>query len=296
VSLPREILPGRFYLLTRRCTQRQFLLRPDRTTNQTFLYCLAEAAQRHGVEIILSTAMSNHHHTVLFDRDAKVVQFMEHFHKMLAKAQNAHRGRWENLWSSEPPCLVRLVTRDDVIDKLVYAATNPVKDGLVEQAHQWPGVNALSDLLNGRVLEVRRPGHFFLSTGRMPATVRLEFVIPPELGPADDVRSVLRARVAEVEAMYAAERRRKGKRVLGVRAVLRQPWKASPTSVEPRRGLRPGLAARSVWARVEALARNRVFIEAYRVARATWLAGFDVVFPAGTYWLRRFAGVAVTAC
>ena len=28
--LPRQVLPGQFYMVTRRCTQRQFLLRPDR--------------------------------------------------------------------------------------------------------------------------------------------------------------------------------------------------------------------------------------------------------------------------
>jgi hypothetical protein len=31
----------------------------------------------------------------------------------------------------------------------------------------------------------------------------------------------------------------------------------------------------------------------YRVARLSWLAGLPAVFPAGTYWLHRFAGVTV---
>jgi hypothetical protein len=31
--LPRQALPRQFYLVTRRCTQRQFLLRPDPETN-----------------------------------------------------------------------------------------------------------------------------------------------------------------------------------------------------------------------------------------------------------------------
>jgi len=26
---PRQVLPNQFYMITRRCTQRQFLLRPD---------------------------------------------------------------------------------------------------------------------------------------------------------------------------------------------------------------------------------------------------------------------------
>ncbi|MCA9676821.1 MAG: hypothetical protein KC464_17435, partial [Myxococcales bacterium] len=70
-------------------------------------------------------------------------------------------------------------------------------------------------------------------------------------------------------------------------------WRSCPTSREPRRGLQPRVAARSVWARIEALQRNRAFIDAYRAARAAWLAGLDAVFPPGTYWLRRFASVVV---
>ena len=47
-------------MITRRCTQRQFLLRPDAITNQTFLYVLALAAERTGVEVILPSVQSNH--------------------------------------------------------------------------------------------------------------------------------------------------------------------------------------------------------------------------------------------
>ncbi|HWO25906.1 MAG TPA: hypothetical protein VNO30_44530 [Kofleriaceae bacterium] len=88
--------------------------------------------------------MSNHHHTVIFDRDGTFPAFTEHFHKLVAKSQNALRGRWENLWSSEQVCVVHLVDVADVMDKLVYVATNPVKDRLVEKVHHWPGVNGLA--------------------------------------------------------------------------------------------------------------------------------------------------------
>ena len=119
MSVPRQVLPGNFYMINRRCTQRQFLLRPDAATNNAFLYCLAEAAQRFGIEVILPSVLSNHHHTVLYDRHGTVIEFAEHLHKFVAKSQHALRGRWENFWSSEPLCLVRLGGRADVLDKLV---------------------------------------------------------------------------------------------------------------------------------------------------------------------------------
>jgi len=51
----------------------------------------------------------------------------------------------------------------------------------------------------------------------------------------------------------------------------------------------PRVAARSKWSRIEALLRNRAFRDAYIAARESFVAGVrDVIFPAGTYWLRRF--------
>ncbi|MCX5742490.1 MAG: hypothetical protein NT062_08345 [Proteobacteria bacterium] len=295
MSTPRQVLSGRYYMLTRRCTQRQFLLRPDTATNNVFAYCLAEAAQRFGIELLLTQQMSNHHHTVLFDRLGTVVEFMAHFHKLVAKCQNALHGRWENLWSSEPPCLLHLVDTADVIDKLIYVATNPVKDGLVERVHHWPGINAVGLLLGERSLLAHCPRHFFREQGPMPAEVFLTLSIPPELGDRDQVLGALRKGISEVEGEQAQQRLATGRRVLGRRAILRQSWRDSPSSREPRRNLRPRTAARCRWARAEALGRNREFLTSYRAARVAWLAGTPIPFPVGTYWLRRLVGVPISS-
>jgi putative transposase len=72
--------------------------------------------------------------------------------------------------------------------------------------------------------------------------------------------------------------------------VLAQKVTERPQSREPRRELDPRVAARSKWSRNEALLRNKAFHDAYAAARATLISGIrDVQFPAGTYWLRRFA-------
>jgi hypothetical protein len=84
--------------------------------------------------------MSNHYHAVIYDRAGRYPKFIEHVHKLVARSQNALRGRWENMWSSEQTCVVKLVGREAVMDKLVYTATNPVADHLVERVHHWPGV------------------------------------------------------------------------------------------------------------------------------------------------------------
>ncbi len=131
--------------------------------------------------------MSNHYQAVIFDRFGRYPEFVEHFHKMFARSQNALCGRWENFWSSEQVCVVRLVDGEDVMDKLVYAATNPVKDGLVDTVHHWPGVNGLGALLAGRPLRAARLRHFHRQDGTMPEAVELRVTIPAELGPEADV-------------------------------------------------------------------------------------------------------------
>ena len=115
MSIPREVLPGQTYMITRRCTQRQFLMRPDQETNNAFIYCLGESRlQRFGIDVLFTVAMSNHHHTGIYDPAGNYPAFLEHFHKLFAKCQNALRGRWENFWSSEQTSVVRLVDPHDV--------------------------------------------------------------------------------------------------------------------------------------------------------------------------------------
>lgn len=295
MTLPRQVLPCQFYMLTRRCTQRQFLLRPDKETNNAFVYCLAEAAQRFQIEVIVAQQMSNHHHTALFDRHGRVIEFTAHFHKMLAKCQNSLRGRWENLWSTESPCIVQLVERSDVIDKVVYVAANPVLDHLVDRVDHWPGARTVQAMLAQRPLHAQRPSYFFREEGPMPSSVTLSFAIPPELGDRDATILELRERIAEVERAHAVLRAETGKRILGRHGVLQQSWRDSPKSQEPRRGLRPRVAARSKWSRIETLSRNSEFLHAYRKARAAWLDRTPIPFPPGTYWLVRFVGVPVAA-
>jgi putative transposase len=58
----------------------------------------------------------------------------------------------------------------------------------------------------------------------------------------------------------------------------------------------PRVAAKNKWARIEALLRNRGFIDRYRDAFLGHIAGLaNVLFPFGTYWMRKFGKVACEA-
>jgi hypothetical protein len=129
----------------------------------------------------------------------------------------------------------------------------------------------------------------------MPEVVELSLGLPEDFPEKDAFLAELERRIADVEEQHAQERMQTGRRVVGRRTVLRQSWRDTPSSREPRRNLRPRVAARDKLDRIAALRRNKEWQAQYRSARLRWLAGFDVEFPFGTYWLRRFAKVTVTS-
>jgi hypothetical protein len=279
-------------MVTRSCTQHQFLLRPDPETNNAFIYCLAIAAERYGVTVLDFIQMSNHLHDVVYDRYGNLPEFTRHFHSLLAKCINCIRGRSEGVFSTDQVNVVVLEDSEAIVDKLCYVATNAVKDHLVETADKWPGACGHRALVERRILRATRPKQFFSATSSMPATITLELTIPSELGDAQAILHEVVRRVAQRERDAAQERAASGRKVLGRNAVLRQSWRESPVSRLPRRGLRPTFAGR-LWARVEAAQRNYQFVASYRLARAAFLAGSPIRFPAGTYWMHRYVGAVV---
>lgn len=290
--MPRQIVPGRTYLLTRRCTQRQFLLRPDAATNNAFVYCLAVAARRSRIAVHGFIASSNHYHAVVTDLQGRLPDFLEHFHKLVAKHQNALRGRWENMWSSAKTSVVWLVDDKDAVSKLVYTLTNPVKDQLVERTHQWPGATSYHATLNGKLLTAEKPSRFFRPNGPMEKQVSLQCMPLPGLvhQTRESYREMLLVLLEQVEESAATERRLRGSRVVGRKALLSQIPSDKPDSLESRRGLNPTVAAQGGWPKKEALDELRAFRSAYLAAREAWLVNKLHSFPFGTWWMAKHAG------
>ncbi|HEY0712702.1 MAG TPA: hypothetical protein VGF45_08515, partial [Polyangia bacterium] len=245
MSFPRQVIPGRTYLVTRRCTQRQFLLRPDDETNNAFVYCLGYAAKETGVEVIAFLASSNHYHAVMIDRRGEIPKFLELFHRLLAGHQNRLHQRSENMWSNEQTSLVELTSPDDIFAKVVYTLANPVKDHLVDKAHHWPGASSLRATIDGRVLRAKRPFGFFRKAGKMPPSLELECVRMPgcEDLTSDEYQSRLRSAIEAAEVAAAGERATTGHRILGRKTVLSQTPHERPKSIKPRSPVKPRVAS-----------------------------------------------------
>jgi len=281
-------------MLTRRCTQRMFLLRPDAITNESFAYCFAVAAAEHQMEVHSLVVMSNHYHANVRDVLGRYPRFLRYFHSLVARCINCHRGRWESLWvTSEQPGALHLADADATLSKMVYGLANPVKDHLVDTAANWPGLSSYRYQLADKPLVVKRPKRFFDPNGNMPELASLRFVRPPEFADMshEEWAALLRTKVQEQEQKAARRRRETGLRVLGRKAIRRQSPFSVPKSVAARRRMVPRVASRNKWLRVEQLRRNKQFQQSYRDARKLWRQGEDAIFPYGTYQLVRLRGV-----
>ena len=294
MTWPRCIVPGTTYLLTRRCTQRRFTLVPRGIVPKLIGYCVALAAERHGVLVHAITVMSNHWHAVVTDPHRRIPEFSRDVHSLTARALNAHLGRWEALWSSQRLSLVELVDAPDVWDKLVYTLTNPVEAGLVARSAEWPGLRTRSVDMTRDPRIFKRPRTKFFRRSRLPKEVRLCLSVPPLLEPCDahSFAQELQERIVARETILRERMEAAGRRFMGAADVKRQRRDASPRTHEKRRGRDPAVASRDRTRRLGALERLRRFRDAYRAALARWRQRAGAVrFPEGTYKMRDYPGV-----
>jgi len=261
------------------------LLRPGEDTNQIFNFCLADAAKRFAIDLIAWSTMSNHYHSVIYDRFGRVSQFLEHAHKMMAKCLNVHWVRWENFWSTEETCVTYLPTPEDVFDKVLYTLSNPLNAHLVDRLVDWPGCTALHHL-DGRTTICERPKQFFSDKGKMPETVELRASRPCFLESTEAYEqwvSRLRAELACIENERRAERMETKRSVVGRKELMRASPTSSPDTTAPRRRLRPRVACKDRTIREAFLEELKEFWAARALARVSKVAvAFFASLPIGS--------------
>lgn len=294
MTLPRPILEGCTYMITRRCAQRVFLLRADDEVNAMLAYVLLWGAEKYGIRIIAGLAMSNHWHVVVCDPHGVLPAFLRDVHSLLARALNCKLGRMENFWDVEQVNINHLVETHDVVRKATYVLTNPVTAHLVETSREWPGFNTY-DWLDGRTVTVKRPTWFFGKRSKLPLTVSAKLVAPPAFkGSFDAWATVVRAAVEEKEWAAAAERAAEGINVVGATKVRWSSRDERSRKWRVRKKVRPFVAAKNPTARAAKLRALEAFRRWHAFARAMFVFGWrEVPFPPGTWAMVHIAGVSV---
>lgn len=291
---PRRVLKDTSVEITQRTHARTFRFLPRHEINNLVLYVLGVGAQRYGVSLYGFVMMTNHYHLMARDVRGNMPAFVGFVNSLLARALNARQGESDKVWSGSGYASVIPRAPQDLLRKVVYGLSNPANAGLVNRVEDYPGVLITPDQI-GKTLTVERPEFFFSPDGSMPPTVTLRFEVPPEfedLG-IEGYRALLWRRVREEEARCREARRQQGRAVLGPRRLLQVARGERPRTREQWFNLQPAIAARRREDRLEAIRELRMFRMAYRAARERWSRGeWGVVFPAGTWWVVRFASAA----
>lgn len=271
-------------MISRRTTQRLFLLRPSAQVNACIRYCLAVAQRRSGVLVHVAVFLSNHYHLIVTDPNGTLPVLTEELNKLLGRSLNFLHGRAENFWSGGVQTShVRLESEHDVLAKTVYALANPVAAYLVSHGNQWPGVR----LFRKGSYRAKKPKFFFRTEevgGALPDTLSLELT-PPPIGVHpkcvdDHVKAAASAREKQLRDRAKVE----GRRFLGAQAVKRQNIYDSPKNREAGRSMSPRVACGDRWRRMELLTELTDFVAGHEEKRRAFVGGQrDVEFPPGTY-------------
>jgi putative transposase len=324
MTLPRQVVPDRTYLFTRRCLERRLFMTPkerDGVAKRSYLYCLALAAFEHGLEIHAFCCLGNHHHAVVTDFLAEVPDFAKQFHTNLARGMNKELRRGGPFWDATVSySAVHLVDAEAVLDKIVYTILNPVAARLVERPEEWPGaISLIAQIASGEEIVVQRPKFFRARIDRkrdanpktardrarlrqkekgvLPDEMRFRLAVPPQFKHLE--RKEFAKLLAERLAFRLAElRQERGKRkVLGVKEIFRQHWNEAPKPEEPTGDLNPQIACRDKWKRIERKQCQASFLHEHHLCIVAYFRKGKrrTRFPPGTYAAVRMWGARAAA-
>jgi putative transposase len=98
MTRPRRHIAGQVVMLTRRCFERRFFLRPDHYINAVVGFEFGRAAVRHGLDVHAVMTMSNHPHLIVTDTKGKRSGFMRDAMSGIARARNFDLERSSFFW------------------------------------------------------------------------------------------------------------------------------------------------------------------------------------------------------
>jgi putative transposase len=312
VTPPRYCEKGQTYFITVQAVGRGLRFVPTRQVRESIEFLLARYATRHGLQVHEYSFLSNHYHMAATDPEGSLSDFMRNFHSMLSRQLNAIRGTTGSNFEKRPSIQV-IVDGGGVVDKSVYTLVNPLAADLVARLRDWKASSSLG-LEYGREVTFSRPrcglwaetkskaqAGKHPSRGRLryrgrssaPETAVLKLVRPdvPQERADQELRTHIRARVAECEQELVDERRRTKTKVLGWVGVVSQSYLAVPASSRVLFDRQPRVTGRDRGACAAVLGKLDRFVAAYRRALADFHGGGWPTFPYGTLQMARRYGV-----
>lgn len=297
MTLPKIIEPGQVVDITRRTFNRQFLLanRMDGQTKNDMGFIMCFYAGMYEQQLHSVTIMSNHYHCVMTDSTGLRSDYLRDTHAMMTRLMNRKLGRRDTIWSSQETAEQILLDEVSIEAKILYSAANPVAAGLVEHAEQWDHFTILpSDW--GKVMRFERP-EFFINPN-IPEFI--EYIpLPPkslymEGETLADVILRYNQNLTSLEIHHQKQRIQKGLTFIGMMTCYNVDYYASPDTID-KPGVFHRFCAATKSAREQANLAFKQFCEQHKKARSAFKIDRYVIFPAGTYQMKRLYDVVCAA-
>ena len=297
---PRWLRSDAAYCETQRTVDRQFFFKPDETVRNIIGACAGRAQKKYPVKLYWLDFNINHKQDGMApisdstEHLENLVKFDQLFNSLVAREINRYLEREGPLFSTRNRA-------DEALDdssleqQLLYAVTNPVKDGLVDRVSHWKGFSSYEQLATGKVETFtyldrtawHRAGGDKSGKSREAFTKTVTVELSPipawEHLPAHKRQALFRRRVREIEQSCRAEREREGRREMGPTKLAKVDHRDRPKTRKPRTR-QPLCHASSVEAANEYRENWRSFLDRFWYASGMWLKGVrDVEFPAGSF-------------
>jgi len=288
----RHIRPGgAIFEITTRCLQSRFLLPAGEHFRSIAIGIIARAQQRHPVEIYAFGGLLNHLHFLLGAANVKDLSgFMEYVNGNLAR--EAHRlVDWpEKFWGRRFRAIEVSSEEEAMVSRLRYVISHGPKESLVLRCREWPGLQCIEALTQGKPLEGiwrdrsleyeanRRDQEVDSETFTKRHTLRLDPLPCWRHLSSDEIRLRLTEMVAEIDAESARRVVLGGSVPLGAAVIRKQhPHKRPARS---KKSPAPAVHAASREVRKQLKEAYRLFVEAYQQAAVRLRAGdYSVEFP-----------------
>jgi hypothetical protein len=260
--------------ITTRTLQGRLLLNPSPELNDIILGVIGKA--QHDYDMVLHGLVVASNHVHLFARPSnaqRLASFMQFLNANIAK-EVARLHNWpERVWSRRYRA-IPVVDDKAAHARMRYVLSHGAKEGFVAAAGSWPGPNCIAALTHGdhlrgtwydRSAEYRaRAACKDVKPGRFATTYDIKLTpLPCLLHMTKDQRQAHYRRVVrEINAAAEAANKEKGRRPMGVKAILDQDPHHRPDA--PARSPAPLVHAHDDEKRDEYLAAYRAFVISFR--------------------------------
>jgi hypothetical protein len=296
MSRPLRYMPMENTVLevTTRTIQGRLLLRPTAELNQIILGILGRALALYPITLYLVVVASNHVHFILSACNCQLLaKFMCYFNSNLAREAGRLYHWREKIWGRRYRSIPIL---DDatLVQRVRYLLSHGCKEGLVLRPGDWPGVNCVEALVQGKKLsgvwydrtreyEARRAGRDS-QPGEFASRYEVSLTPLPMLEDKsrEEQMEWYRQLVEDIERKTRERLGREGRRVMGAKVVLGQRPHGRPAEV--KRSPAPLCHCDSMERWIAFRDQYRWFVSLYREASRRLRSGdLKVRFPANCF-------------